>query len=150
MDQTNWKVGLGREKPCGRENKLHLSPNISFKPKEVGLKPILSLVGHNIWLVYFLKKKKKSILRWESKHLFSIPVTIRNHSLHLFFNFVFAYEQNWSWQKMVHVNYLNNSFSLCWITLRLLAVKSCYSPVTVEDIVIFFPRPTKLTHFSPT
>lgn len=62
MDQTNWKVGLGREKPCGRENKLHLSPNISFKPKEVGLKPILSLVGHNIWLVYFLKKKRNPSL----------------------------------------------------------------------------------------
>lgn len=39
---------------------------------------------------------------------------------------------------MVHVNYLNNSFSLCRITLRLLAVKSCFSPGTVDDVVIFF------------
>lgn len=150
MDKANWKWRWGEKKPWKRRrNKLQLSPNITFRPKSWPA-PILSLVDtiHD-WCI-FRKEKKNPSIGWVSKHLFSIPLTIRNHSLHLFFNFVFACEQNWSWQKTVHVNYLNNSFSLCWITLRLLAVKSCHSPVTVEDIVIFFHAHRELTHFSPT
>lgn len=138
MDKANWKVEVGREKPRRRRNKLQLSPNITFRPKKLAQPQFYPWLTQYMIGVFSEKEKKNPSIGWVSKHLFSIPVTIRNHSLHLFFNFVFACEQNWSWQKTVHVNYLNNSFSLCWITLRLLAVKSCHSPATVEDIVIFF------------
>lgn len=150
MDKANWKVEVGEKNP--EEDKISFSSAqilLSGQRSWPSPNSILGLTQYMIG-VFSEKEKKNPSIGWVSKHLFSIPVTIRNHSLHLFFNFVFACGQNWSWQKIVHVNYLNNSFSLCWITLRLLAVKSCHSPVTVEDIVIFSTMPMKLTHFSPT
>lgn len=138
MDQANCKVGWG-QKNSDEEKISFNSAQILVSSQRSWPSPN-SVLGWTQYMiaVFSEKEKRNSSIGWESKHLFSIPVTIRNHSLHLFFNFVFACEQNWSWQRMVHVNYLNNSFSLCWITLRLLAVKSCHSLVTVKDIVTFF------------
>lgn len=63
MDQANCKVGMGREKLRERENKLQLSPNISFKPKKLAWPQFYPWLDTIHDCCIFRKRKKKSIHR---------------------------------------------------------------------------------------
>lgn len=88
-----------------------------------------------LYIIYIIFWRNMSSTRQQSKHLFFHS----NDDQKSFYEFVFqsciCLWTKLSWQKMTHVNYLNNSFLVSWLASRPLAVKSCHSPVTVEGYV---------------
>lgn len=91
------------EKLRGKENKLQLTPNISFKPKKLAYAQFCPWLD-TIYDWYISEEKKKIYPEGKNLSIYFPPCDNQKSFFALYFDFVFAREQNGSWQKMVHVN----------------------------------------------
>lgn len=117
MDLANWKVEGVERKLGGRGNQFPLCPNVRFQPKRLAQPQFRPLLD-TIYDQYIFRKKKK-IHPWGKNLSIYFPSQPQSEVILCMYSTLYLpANKTEAGKKMVHVNQLDNSFSLCPITLR--------------------------------